>query len=104
MMHHASTVILARKAFVHQLISLANTAKQPHHHIRLNNEFISDLTWQKVFARQWNNSAFIPGSHNREVVLTSDVSGSWGYGACKLQWDDQLQHFQIAIKEFIPVI
>ena len=109
-MHHASTVIPARKAFVRQMISLVHIVEQPHHHIRLNNEFISHLTWWKVFAKHWNGSPLIPGSHDKEIVLTSDASGSWGCGAwCgvewfKLQWDDRSQHLQIAIKELIPIM
>ena len=110
MMHHASTVIPAGKAFVRQMISLINTAKQPHHHIRLNNEFISDLTWWKIFAKHWNGSSLIPGSHVKDTVLTSDASGSWGCGAwCgsewfHLQWDDQSQRFHITIKELVPIM
>ena len=109
-MHHASTVIPAGKAFVRQMISLVHTVEQPHHHIRLNKDFISDLTWWKIFAKHWNGSALIPGSHDKEIVLTSDASGSWGCGAwCgtewfKLQWDDQSQHLQIAIKELVPIM
>ena len=43
-------------------------------------------------------------------MLTSDASGSWGCRAwCglewfQLQWDDQSQHFQIAIKELVPIM
>ena len=57
-----------------------------------------------------NGSALIPGSLDKEIILTSDASGSWGCGAwCglewfQLQWDDQSQHFQIAIKELVPIM
>jgi len=69
------------------MISLVHTVKQTHHHIRFNKEFISNLTWWKVFARLWNGSALIPGSLEKEIILTSDASGTWGCRAwCGLEW------------------
>ena len=107
MLQHACTVIPAGRAFLRQIICLL---KQPHHHIRLNSAFRSDLEWWRVFALYWNGKGLISTVYEKEVLLTSDASGSWGCGAWsnsdwfQLPWDQVSQHFQIAIKELIPVL
>jgi len=109
-MNHACSVIPAGKAFVRQMIALKSTVELPHHHIRLNKDFLSDLTWWSVFASHWNGTGLISGSHDKEVSLASDASGSWGCGAwCgtewfQLQWKGESQNLQIAVKELIPIL
>ena len=109
-MHHACTVIPAGKAFIRQIISLVHSAMQPYHHMRLNKDFLSDLTWWSVFARHWNGAALISGSYDNEIILTTDALGSWGCGTwCgsawfQLQWNIKSQCLQIAIKELIPIL
>ena len=109
-LQHACSVIPAGKAFLRQVIALLNVAKQPHHHIRLNKNFRADLTWWRVFARHWNGHALISGTHKEGISVTSDASGAWGCGAWseskwfQLAWGEQSKHFQIAIKELIPVM
>ena len=49
-LQYACTVIPAGRAFLRQIICLLSMTKQPHHHIRLNNAFHSDLEWWRVFA------------------------------------------------------
>ena len=44
-MQHACTVIALGKTFLRQVRAMPSVAKQPHHHIRLNTAFRSDLTW-----------------------------------------------------------
>ena len=84
--------------------------KKPHHHIRLNSTFRSDLEWWRIFATYWNGKGLINTAYEKEVLLTSDASGSCGCGAWsnsdwfQLAWDQASQHFQIAIKELIPVL
>ena len=109
-MNHACTVIPAGKAFLRQVISLVHSVAQPYHHIRLNKDFLSDLTWWNIFAKHWNGAALISGSHDNDIILTTDASGSWGCGAwCgtawfQLQWNAKSQCLQIAVKELIPVL
>jgi len=108
---HALLYVPAGKAFVRQMIALKSTVELPHHHIWLSKDFLSDLTWWwSVFASHWNDIGLISGSHDNEVSLASDTSGSWGCGAwCgtewfQLQWKGESQNFKIAIKEPIPIL
>lgn len=108
-LQHACTVIPAGKAFL-QVISLLSVTKKPYHHIQLNSGFRSDLKWWRIFATHWNSKGLINAACEKEVLLTSDASGSWGWGAWsnsdwfQLTWDQTLQHFQITIKELITVL
>ena len=109
-LQHACTVIPAGRAFLRQIINLLSVTKKRHHHVRLNSTFRSDLEWWRIFASHWNGKSLISTAYIKEVRLTSDVSGSWGCGAWwnsdwfQLAWDQASQHFQIAIKELIPVL
>ena len=110
-LQHACKVIRPGRSFLRRAIALLGVAKQPFHHIRLNQEFRSDLLWWKTFALHWNGAALIidPNLHH-PIVVTSDASGLWGCGAwCghkwfQLQWDQQSIGRQIAVKELLPVI
>ena len=110
LLQHACTVIPAGRAFLRQIISLLSTTKKRHHHVRLNSTFHSDLEWWRIFASHWNGKGLINTAYEKEVLLTSDASGSWGCGAWsnsdwfQLAWDQASQQFQIAIKELIPVL
>jgi len=109
-LNHACSVIPAGRAFLRQVIGLVRDTKKPHHHIRFNHAFRSDLQWWRVFATHWNGKSLMRSACTAEVVLTSDASGSWGCGAWshsdwfQLAWDATTQHFQIAVKELIPVL
>ena len=56
---HTCTVILPGRSFLQRAIALLGMAKQPFHHICLNNEFQADLLWWKTFAMHWNGTALI---------------------------------------------
>ena len=110
-LQHACKVIRPGRAFLRRAIALLCVAKQPHHHIRLNNEFRSDLMWWSVFGSHWNGAALLTTPHTANlIIVTSDASGSWGCGAWsgsawfQLQWDAATALKQIAIKEMIPII
>ena len=109
-LHHACKVIRPGRSFLRRLIALLGVAKKRHHHIRLNREFQSDITWWKTFASSWNGSALIINSASRECRLTSDASGQWGCGAWhdtkwfQLAWDDRTAGWHIAAKELVPII
>ena len=110
-LQHACKVIRPGRFFLRRAIALITTTKQPFHHIRLNQDFRSDLLWWRTFASHWNGAALIIDPNSRHpVVVTSDASGFWGCGAwceCQwfqLQWDQQSERKQIAVKELLPVI
>ena len=70
-LQHACKVIRPGRSFLRRAISLLSVAKQPHHHIRLNHKFRSDLMWWKVFGSHWNGtSLLIIPNDTHPVVLT----------------------------------
>jgi len=110
-LQHACKVIRPGRSFLRRAISLLSVAKRPHHHIRLNHGFKSDLMWWKVFSTHWNGASLLVDPFaTPQVVLTSDASGSWGCGAwCgstwfQLQWDNSSGLKQITEKELLPII
>ena len=110
-LQHTCKVVRPGRSYLRWAIDLLSIAKRPHHHIRLNHEFRSDLMWWKVFSAHWNGAALLINScTTQSVLLTSDASGSWGCGAwCnsswfQLQWDHYLATKQIAVKELLPII
>ena len=109
-LQHACTVVRPGRSFLRQAITLLSLAKQPHHHIRLNTSFRSDIAWWQAFATQWNGCSLLSTISSPSVELTSDASGFWGCGAWwgskwfQVQWDDCTKEFSIAIKELIPII
>ena len=50
-----------------EVIARLSVAKQPHHHIRLNAAFQSDLIWWKIFAANWNGVALIIRANSKEA-------------------------------------
>ena len=110
-LQHAAKVIRPGRSFLRRAISLLSIAKRPHHHIRLNHEFKSDLMWWKVFGSHWNGASLlvIPQA-TPQAMLTSDASGSWGCGAWsgsdwfQLQWDKLSASKQITIKELVLIV
>ena len=110
-LQHAFKVVRPGRSFLRQAISLLSVAKRPHHHIRLNQEFRSDIMWWAAFARQWNGTSLLTKvDPTHQIAVTSDASGSWGCGAWwgtkwfQLQWDKLSSSLQIAVKELIPIV
>ena len=109
-LQHACTVIRPGRTFLRQVISMLSIAKQPHHHIRLNAEFRSDVKWWKAFAAHWNGAAIIAIPEESSLCLTSDASGSWGCGAWhathwfQLEWAAETRDWHIAAKELLPIV
>ena len=71
------------------MITLSITAKELHHHIRLNAGFQSDLQWWSAFLADWNGRQMLAcmSNVNPFATLLSDTSGTWGCGAvCNDQW------------------
>ena len=94
------------------MIDLSTTAQEPHHHVRLNREFHSDLQWWALFAPRWNGSSFLLLALQAlpDRIVYSDASGSWGYGACtgplwfQDQWPASWSSANITAKELLPIV
>ena len=54
-----STVVQHGRTFLRRMIHLTKQAKQPHHHLRLSEEFCSDLQWWATFLPKWNGKSMI---------------------------------------------
>ena len=59
---------------------LMKVAKHPRHHVRLTEEFKSDLQWWASFLPRWTGRSKMPSEAPSRVV-TTDASGTWGCGA-----------------------
>ena len=115
LLNHACKVVRPGRSFLRRMIDLLHKADRgmaprPHHHIRLNESFRSDLRWWLVFCSQWNGvSCWFPPTVAHQVVL-SDASGAWGCGAYwhpswfQLRWSSRSHHLPIAVKELLPII
>ena len=109
-LQHACTVIAPGRTFLRQVIAMLSVAKRPHHHIRLNTAFRSDLMWWQVFAANWNGSALVVKADGTKVQVTTDASGAWGCGGWtgtewfQLAWDIKSMKLHITIKELIPIL
>ncbi len=113
MLQHASCVVRPGRTFLRRLIALLSVAKKPHHRIRLNRGFRSDLAWWATFLPAWNGTSMM-----RHVLVgrcwatvTSDASGNWGCGAFtsmgewfQLEWPVVWREVHITVKELLPVV
>ena len=112
-LQHACRVVKPGRTFLRRMISLSTVAKEPHHHIRLNKNFQSDLEWWAVFLPGWNgigmmsNLCHLPHS----ALITSDASGGWGCGAFnsanqwfQAQWPKCWSSVHITVKELAPIV
>ena len=89
-------------------------ASEPHHWIRLNSEFQSDLQWWDLFLEDWNGiSVFanLASTSSPATELTTDASESWGCGAFnssgewfQLQWPSAWRSIHITVKELVPIV
>ncbi len=97
MLQHASCVVRPGRTFLRRLIALLSVAKKPHHRIRLNMGFRSDVAWWATFLPAWNGTGMMRRVCKGGYVatVTSDASGNWGCGAFtsrgewfQLQWPE----------------
>ena len=111
-LHDASTIIRPGRTFTRRLIDLLQSShgRAANSFIRLNVEARSDVAWWHSFIRDWNGLSKMQNRRcsNPEVILTSDVSGSWGCGAFwkanwfQHQWSNATRDSNITTKELIP--
>ena len=83
-LQQAATVIWFGRCFLQRITDLSTTAHELHHHLWLNWEFTLDLQWWALFAPGWNGTSLLfPALQVMpQVIVWSDASGSWGFGAC----------------------
>lgn len=114
-LHHACCVVKPGRTFLRRMLDLLRlpTASKPHHHIRLNKGFQSDLRWWATFLPRWNGiRMFAEGTNPRiAATITSDASGSWGCGAFtsmgewfQFAWPTLWKDLDITVKELLPIV
>ena len=112
-LHHAAKVVWPGCTFLRRMIDLLRCFRNRDHPIRLNAEFHLDLQWWFQFLSSWNGVAFwlFPGmAAAPDLVVTSDASGSLGFGAYfrgewfSGSWIPSQAPQSIAYKELFPVV
>ena len=107
---HAATVVQHGRTFMRRMFDLAKRVQQAHHHVRLSQDFRSDIQWCASFLPRWNGKSMLH-LPNPQHIITADASGSWGCGAFgshghwfQLQWPQSWASHHIAVKELVPVV
>ena len=87
----AAKVVRPGRTFLRRLIDLSCSAKELHHHIRLNVSARADIAWCYTFCSEWNGVSLL-ALPAPSISLFTDASGSWGWGAiwsphwCQSKW------------------
>lgn len=112
-LHHAAKVVWPGRTFLRRMINLLQCFRKRDHPIRLNSEFHLDLQWWLQFLSSWHGVYFwlFPGmSASPDLEVTSDASGSLGFGAYfngewfSCAWVSSQASHSIAYKELFPII
>ncbi|XP_068725749.1 uncharacterized protein [Montipora capricornis] len=112
-LHHAAKVVWPGRTFLRRMINLLQCFRKRDHPIRLNSEFHVDLQWWLQFLSSWHGVYFwlFPGmSATPDLEVTSDASGSLGFGAYfngewfSGAWVSSQASHSIAYKELFPII
>ena len=111
-LQHASVVVKPGRSFLHFMIVLSKTRKNPAHPIRLNEEFRFDLTWWHMFLKRWNGISLMSavGSSTPIFTVTSDASMSWECGVYfgshwfQLKLVQAASSHPIAFLELVPIV
>ena len=108
----ACRVVPQGRPFLRRMINLLSIPRAPHHHIRLNVDFRSDLAWWSTFVDSWNGITFL--NLTQQVVpsmnVFTDASGTFGCGALwgnlwlQGQWPLEWESVNIMVKELVPVV
>lgn len=109
-------VVRPGKTFLRCMFELLSGIRQPHHHVRLNTQFRSDLHWWATFLHAWNRVSMLEGQSST-IHFATDASGQFGCGALwnekwfQLQWPQsyrscelQLKEESITLKELVPIV
>ena len=101
------------RTVLRRMVSLSMVAREPHHHIRLNRSFQSDLQWWSFFLPRWNGIGMMSSLCRllHSVMITSDASGGWGCGTFnsanqwfQAQWPKCWSSVHITVKELVPIV
>ena len=109
LLHHAASVVVPGRPFLHHLITLSKIARHLHYMVCLNLAARSDVLWWHTFMSTRNGLAFLP-FQGSQVSLTSDASGSWGCGAFwesqwfQLEWTSEMRSLSITFMELLPIL
>ena len=80
-LQHACKVVRPGRTFLRRVFELLRVAVKKYHHIRLNNEFRSDLMWWDTYLSDWNGVSMVQGSaRTQQVAVFTDASGEVGCG------------------------
>ena len=112
-LHHACWVIVPGRTFLRRMIDLLCCFRNRNHPIRLNIEFRRDLQWWLSFFQEWNGMSFFLSpsvSPLPDLVVSSDVSGTCGFGALwRREWFFSSWFFlpsgaSITFMELVPIV
>ena len=70
----ATRVVRPGKTFLRRMFELLSGIRQPHHHVRLNAQFRSDLHWWATFLQAWNGVSILEGQSST-IHFATDASG-----------------------------
>jgi hypothetical protein len=80
----AARAVPAGRLFLRCLINLSTKVQRLHHHIRLNQQALADISWWKTFLPDWNGRAYFinpSATDAHDLDLYTDASGRLGCGA-----------------------
>ena len=83
-LHHVCKVVVPGRTFLRRMINLSKSVISLSRSVRLNIGFRRDLHWWSLFLASWNGRSFFrwpEWSPPSDFQLSSDASGSFGYGA-----------------------
>lgn len=102
-----------------RMYELLGGVHQPHHHVRLNIPFRSDILWWDTFLQLWNGVSMMQPEGQPSLHIWTDASGSFGCGAfepiskrwIQMGWPEkpwegglQLNDESITLKELLPIV
>eukprot|EP00731_Ephydatia_muelleri_P018367 Em0011g407a len=112
-LQHACKVVRPGRTFLRRVFALLSGAREGYHHIRLNQEFQSDIAWWDAFLEGWNGTSMLADGPDEELVTVdvyTDASGSFGCGAfwkhnwLQFRWPGEWGGRNITLKEILPVV
>lgn len=113
LLNFACIVVCPGRAFLRRLIDLTCNVSNPFHKIRLNSEARADISAWKIFIETFNGKSVFLKDHwqnSESLNLYTDASGNVGFAAVfgswwlAGEWLSKMQNYQIAIKEFFPIV
>jgi len=112
-LHHVCKVAPQGRTFLHRMINLLCAFRWDDHPIRLNQEFLRDLTWWRELFQTWDGLSFFcmpTWAPLPDFQISSDASGSLGYRAIFKShwfcgaWSAVQGSSSIAYKELLPIV